>query len=127
ANPGLGNRQDNAACGLRYGAVSRYPRRTMRVRRTRARRVGSLLLSAGLALSAPHSVGASERSELLVAQGEVAYHRGRYEEARARFAEAAAIDPTDSAAHYQLGLALLALERWDEAAAALEQALALAP
>ena len=89
--------------------------------------MGFLLLSAGLALSDPGSPRASERSELLVAQGEVAYHRGSYEEARARFAEAVATDPADAAAHYQLGLALLALERWDEAAAALAQALALAP
>jgi hypothetical protein len=89
--------------------------------------VGLLLLSAGLALSGPASANASERSELLVAQGEVAYHRGRYEEARARFAEATAADPADAAAHYQLGLALMALERWHEATTELEQALALAP
>jgi len=89
--------------------------------------VGLLLLSAGLAFCNPDSTGASERSELLVAQGEVAYHRGRYEEARARFAEATAADPSDAAARYQLGLALLALDRRDEAAAAFEQALALAP
>ncbi len=99
----------------------------MRARPARSRRVGFLLLSAGLVISAPGSLGASERSELLVARGQVAYHRGRYEEARARFAEAAAADPKDATAHYQLGLALLALERWDEAAAALERALALAP
>jgi hypothetical protein len=92
----------------------------------RARRVGLLLLSAGLALAASDA-GASERSELLVAQGEVAYHRGRYEEARSRFAEAAAADPSDAAAPYHLGLALLALEQRDEAAAAFEQALAIAP
>jgi tetratricopeptide (TPR) repeat protein len=78
-------------------------------------------------ISAPRSPGASERSELLVAQGQVAYHRGRYEEARARFAEAAAADPKDATARYELGLALMALERWDEAQAALEQALRLAP
>jgi hypothetical protein len=99
----------------------------MRARRTRAGRVAFLLLSAGLALSTADPSGASERSELLVAQGQVAYHRGRYEEARARFAEAAASDPGDATAHYELGLALLALQRSDEAAAALERALALAP
>jgi len=99
-----------------------YPRRTMR-----PRRVGLLLLSAGLVLCPPHATSASERSELLVAQGEVAYHRGRYEEARARFAEAAEADPKDAAARYQLGLALLALDRRDEAAASFEQAVTLAP
>jgi tetratricopeptide repeat protein len=93
----------------------------------RAQCLGSLLLSAGLVVSAPSSPGASERSELLVAKGEVAYHRGLYEDARVRFAEAVAADPADAAAHYQLGLALLALERRDEAETALERALALKP
>ena len=41
---------------------------------------------------------ASERSELLVAQGEVAYHAGRREEARERFTQALADDPNDAAA-----------------------------
>ena len=41
---------------------------------------------------------ASERSELLVAQGEVAYHAGRREEARDRFTAALADDPNDAAA-----------------------------
>src|SRR6185369_470028 len=86
-----------------------------------------LVLSAGLVIAAPCSPRASERSELIVAHGQVAYHRGRYEEARARFAEAVVADPQDATARYQLGLALMALERWDEAQAALEQALRLAP
>ena len=93
----------------------------------RPRRVGLLLLSVGLALAPLDTPGASERSELLVAQGEVAYHRGRYEEARARFAEAVAADPNDAAARYNLGLALLALERRDEAAVALQDAVTLSP
>ena len=92
-----------------------------------ARHLWLLLLSAGLVISAPSSPRASERSELLVAHGQVAYHRGRYEEARARFAEAVAADPQDATARYQLGLALMALERWDEAQATLEQTLRLAP
>jgi hypothetical protein len=41
---------------------------------------------------------ASERSELLVAQGEVAYHAGRLEEARDLFTQANAADPNDAAA-----------------------------
>jgi hypothetical protein len=41
---------------------------------------------------------ASARSELLVAQGEVAYHAGRLEDARARFSDALADDPSDDVA-----------------------------
>lgn len=86
-----------------------------------------VLLSIGLVVSAPDSPRASEQSELLVAKGQVAYHRGAFEDARARFAEAVAADPADATAHYQLGLALLALERRDEAEARFERALALKP
>ena len=91
------------------------------------RYLSRLLLSAGLMLSVPGAPMASERSELLVAQGEVAYHRGRFEEARARFSEAVVADPSDATAHYQLGLALLALGRRDEAEARFERAIALRP
>jgi hypothetical protein len=47
---------------------------------------------------------ASDRSELLVAQGEVAYHAGRFEAARTLFTEALAADPTDEAAKGWLDL-----------------------
>ncbi|HXJ35713.1 MAG TPA: tetratricopeptide repeat protein [Candidatus Eisenbacteria bacterium] len=47
---------------------------------------------------------ASERSELLVAQGEVAYNAGRREEARQRFGEALQADPNDDAARLWLDL-----------------------
>jgi len=50
------------------------------------------------------SVEASERSELLVAQGEVAYHAGRLEEARRRFDDALAADPKDEIARSWLGV-----------------------
>jgi tetratricopeptide (TPR) repeat protein len=93
----------------------------------RAQRLWFILVTAGMVVLAPGTPGASERSELLVAQGEVAYHRGRYEDARSRFAEAVAADPADATAHYRLGLALLALGRRDEAEARLERAVALRP
>lgn len=47
---------------------------------------------------------ASQRSELLVAQGEVAYAAGRLEEARQRFSEALDADPTDQSARGWLDL-----------------------
>ena len=47
---------------------------------------------------------ASERSDLLVARGEVAYAAGRVEEARARFLEALAADPDDQTARGWLEL-----------------------
>ena len=56
--------------------------------------VVALALMASLAAIAH----ASERSELLVAQGEVAYNAGRVEEARTRFTEALAADPNDEIA-----------------------------
>jgi hypothetical protein len=57
-----------------------------------------LLGLALVALAGGGYAGASERSELLVAQGEVAYHAGRLEEARRRFTDALAADPDDGTA-----------------------------
>src|SRR5262249_23482726 len=68
-----------------------------------------------LPLLLPAAASGSERSALLVAKGEVAYHRGRYEEARALFAEALAVDPDDVEARKDLGLALERLGRTEEA------------
>lgn len=62
----------------------------------RPRPLVGLVLAAALAAAA--RAGASERSELLVAQGEVAYYAGRMEEARSRFTEALAADPDDATA-----------------------------
>ena len=70
---------------------------------------------------------ASERSEQLVARGEAASLSGHLDEARAHFAEAVEADPADALAAYALGLALARLERWDEAADALERARRLRP
>lgn len=70
---------------------------------------------------------ASEESERLIARAEVAYHGGRYDEARALFAEAATADPTDPAAPYGLGLANGRLGQWGTARTNFEQALKLLP
>jgi hypothetical protein len=67
-------------------------------------RTASLVLFLVVALAGAVPVRASERSELLVAQGEVAYSAGRLEEARARFSEALAADPEDQAARGWLDL-----------------------
>jgi hypothetical protein len=67
----------------------------------------------------------SEQSALLVAKGEVAYHQGRYEEARARFAEALVSDPADAEAEQGLGLALERLGRVEDARQAHARARAL--
>jgi hypothetical protein len=85
------------------------------------------LLTFALLLATPLAGRGSERSELLVAKGQVAYHDGRFEEARALFREALAADEGDADAHYALGLVLLRLGRREEAAPAFERALALRP
>jgi hypothetical protein len=63
--------------------------------RARSRSLRVLLALAAFGIA---SAWASERSELLVAQGEVAYHAGRIDEARQRFADALAADSSDAAA-----------------------------
>lgn len=73
------------------------------------------------------SATASERSDLLVAQGHVAYQAGDYEQARGLFADAAAADPADAAAQYGLGLSYGRLGRWDESAGSFQRALVLVP
>jgi hypothetical protein len=73
------------------------------------------------------AAAASQTSERLVAQAEVAYQEQRYEDARALYAKAAADDPGDAAAQYGLGLAMGRLSRWPEAVAAFERATALHP
>lgn len=66
----------------------------------RLRAVAALLL---LAASSGPAL-ASDRSELLVAQGEVAYHGGKYEEAQRLFTDALAADPNDETAKGWLDL-----------------------
>src|SRR5512140_1855942 len=70
---------------------------------------------------------ASETSERLVGQAQIAYQDQRYEDARALFARAAADAPNDASAQYGLGLALGRLARWSEAVTAFERATALRP
>jgi tetratricopeptide (TPR) repeat protein len=85
------------------------------------------VLSALGFLLAASALWASERSEVLVARGQVAYAQGHYEEARALFAEAVAADPADADARYALGLALGKLGRWADAATAFDQTLTTSP
>ena len=74
------------------------------------------LLTAILVGALAMPVLASERSELLVAQGEVAYHAGRLEEARDRFTAALADDPNDVAAKGWLDVLAAGLPRGPERA-----------
>ena len=85
------------------------------------------LLGARMLLMAPIPAHANELSELLVAKAQLAYNAGRFAEARDIFAQAVEADPTDANAEYGLGVALLALQRWDEAKRPLEDALRLQP
>jgi len=91
----------------------------------RMRKLCSLLLAT--LLIAAIAARASEDSERLVTQGQAAYGRGLYEEARVLYERAVAADPSDAEAAYGLGLALGKLERWTEATAAFDQALVLRP
>jgi len=91
-----------------------------------ARGVRTAVLCAGL-LAVPAVARGSERSQRLVAQAEVAYAAGRYEEAEALFREAVADDAQDVDARYALGLTYAKLDRWEEAAGAFQQVLAQRP
>jgi tetratricopeptide (TPR) repeat protein len=88
---------------------------------------GSGIVLAGALLGTPRVATASPESELLVAKGEVAYHQGRYGEARALFEQAVAADGNDADAHHGLGRTFVALEQWEAAVDAFERALALRP
>jgi hypothetical protein len=75
-------------------------------------RLRAALVTACLAVSlATGAALASERSELLVAQGEVAYHAGRIEEARRLFTDALAADPNEQAARNWLDVIASRLPR----------------
>jgi Flp pilus assembly protein TadD len=87
---------------------------------------GRALVAALLLVVAAPAHG-SERSDLLVSQGQAAYHARRLPEARDRFAAAVDADPRDPAAQYGLGLTLAKLERWEDARAPLEKAIELRP
>lgn len=76
----------------------------------------------GASLLACAAASASERSQILVAKGELAYHRGQAAEARALLEEAVAADPSDATAQVVLGQVLLALGDGDGAARAFERA-----
>jgi hypothetical protein len=82
---------------------------------------------AAVAVLAPALGRTSDRSEILVAKGQVAYHQGKREDAVRLFREATVADERDAVAHEQLGQALLELGRRDEATRSFERALALDP
>jgi len=78
-------------------------------------------------LTAVTAAGASERSELLTARGDLAYHRGDLAEARRYAEEARAADAEDADAAVLLGRVLLQLGDRAGAAQAFEDALRLRP
>src|SRR5688572_3011203 len=84
-------------------------------------------LAAVMSTTLASSALASERSEILTARGEVAYHHGRQDEAVRLLRAAVAADARDPLAHNALGQVLLALGRRDEAAAAFSRALGVDP
>lgn len=97
----------------------------MRECRRFARVLRPVALGCALALTAV--AWASEQSEILVAKGELAYHRGRPDEARALLERAVAADPEDALAHVVLGEVLLALGDRDGAERAFARAETLQP
>ena len=67
------------------------------------------------------------RADLRDALGHVYHNRARYAEALAQYAAAIEIDPQFAAAHFDSGLAYLALGQREQARAAFQAALRLAP
>jgi tetratricopeptide (TPR) repeat protein len=84
-------------------------------------------LAALLTIAIAASASASDRSQVLVAKGEVAYHAGRLDEARSLFEQAVQEDAKDVDARYALGLTFSRLGRWEEAAGSFQQALTIDP
>jgi tetratricopeptide (TPR) repeat protein len=70
---------------------------------------------------------APNRADLRDALGHVYHNRARYTEALAQYAAAIEIDPQFAAAHFDSGLAFLALGQHEQARAAFQAALRLAP
>lgn len=70
---------------------------------------------------------APSRAELRTDLGHVYHNHGRYAEALAQYRAALEIDPQFAAAHYDSGLAWLALRRQDLAREAFQAALGLDP
>jgi len=89
--------------------------------------VATLILGAGLgtpsrAVAEEPAEPSRDRGKELALKGLEAYKNGKYEEARAAFAEARGLYPAGQVLR-MLGYSLVALERWAEAADALEAAL----
>ncbi len=70
---------------------------------------------------------ATPRAQEYAAQGSSAFQAGRYDEAKALFAQAVAAAPNSGEAHYDLGLALFKLGETDAAREHFIQAANLAP
>ena len=70
---------------------------------------------------------ASDGAAKLKALGRLRYGEQKYDEARALFARAAALEPKDDESHYLLGRALLQLKRTQEGTHSLERAVVLNP
>jgi hypothetical protein len=81
----------------------------------------------GLLCVVPAGSRASDESALLLARGEVAYHKGDYEGAQSLLRRAITADPEDADSHYFLGVVLFKRGLFDEAAASFERTLELRP
>lgn len=91
------------------------------------RRLGAaaLLLLASLAAAPAEAAGPFERNHPLVEAGTDAYEAGNFEEALTQYDAALQQQPSDARLHYNRGLTLYKLGRYEEAKAALQQALEL--
>ncbi|HEX9932473.1 MAG TPA: tetratricopeptide repeat protein, partial [Allosphingosinicella sp.] len=92
-----------------------------------ASNAASLRLAAALAAALLAAPAVSQPTADLYGEGVAARHAGDPARAADLLARVAAAEPDNSDAHLQLGLALLALGRLDEAEAAFGETLRLAP
>ena len=86
---------------------------------------GAALLAIGL-VSAPYAE-ASDRSTVLVAKGELAYHQGRLDDSVSLLRQAVAADSQDPVAHLALGQVLLETGNRTDAIASFERSLEIRP
>jgi hypothetical protein len=84
-------------------------------------------VTCGLLVAVGSTTIASERSEILVAKGQLAHARQDYAEAKRLLEQAVVADPNDASAHEALGQVLLAVNRRTEAESAFRRALAIDP
>lgn len=84
-------------------------------------------LAAAASAKAAELSGGGGGSEAAYNQGVILFNSGKFDEARAQFEAAAAADPTNAMAQYQLGMTSLNLGQIPQAVAALEAYLKVAP